>query len=259
MIALKINPDADMTKWNMGWSYSILVSFSEDSKKGNRDIFHAGSEKFKQFFVINQNVADAYMDYARLHYLYLSGLKLTDEAFGPTLRTGLQAVQQCGQVQPGAHHGCMAVEGLLLSLQGQQQAAQRQAPLPTLAKALERARGARAGAPKDSTVLLAVAETCLRLAEIKAGLGQPATSELREGLLSAEQTLKVAAGWPRALAIQGALWVLSARGARLGPEQRATLQRAQAALKAGFAGSPLLKNRYGAALSEAETRLAELH
>ena len=256
--ALRINPEADMTKWNTAWAYAILVSHGIDSNKIIHNNYSKSAEWFKGFFAINQNISDAYMDYARLHYLYLSGLKLTDEAFGPALRTGLQAVQQCGQVQHGAHHGCMAVEGLLLSLQGQQQAAQGRSPLPTLTKALERARGAREGAPKDSTVLLSVAETCLRLAEIKAGLGQPATSELREGLLAAEQTLNVAAGWPRVLAIQGALLVLSARGVRLVPEQRATLQRAQVALKAGFAGNPLLKNRYGAALSEAETRLAEL-
>ena len=63
-----------------------------------------------------------------------------------------------------------------------------------------------------------MAETCLRLAEIKAGLGQPATSELREGLpFSAEQTLNVAAGWPQVLAIQGALLVLSARRCGLCP------------------------------------------
>ncbi|HNN91283.1 MAG TPA: serine/threonine-protein kinase, partial [Pseudomonadota bacterium] len=247
--AIDINRKSDVATWNAAWANCIMIYHNTDINKPSEKYITEAKNRFEKLFSINNNIIDSYIDASRCHYWSALSFGVSPEARQVSIREGLSTSARCIELNHGPQSGCMAVEGLLLSLQGQQQAAQGRAPLPSLAKALERARGARERAPKDSTVLLSVAETCLRLAEIKAGLGQPATGELREGLLSAEQTLNVAAGWPRALAIQGALLVLSARGVRLGPEQRAILQRAQAALKTGFAGNPLLKHRYGAALS----------
>jgi hypothetical protein len=140
-----------------------------------------------------------------------------------------------------------------LSVRGEQQHLQEQGHLAatTLSQAVLKAKTARQHAPQDPNVALAVGEVCLRAALVNIQLKQRTADELTEGLAAMEQALKLAPGWSRAQATQGALLLLRARSER-GAQKTADARRAQTALAQAIQGNPLLKNMYGDSLREAE-------
>jgi len=70
---------------------------------------------------------------------------------------------------------------------------------------------------------------------------------LDEGLAAVARALKLTPGFPRALAVEGALLLRKAEGERDAAARKVAEERARASLAQAFAGNPLLERRYGGA------------
>lgn len=236
--------------WNVGSAYVSGAFYDYYSSKNDSKYPKLAIETFGKLFSANENLADAYADFTYAYYV--KTLFLLRQKAEPTeaIEQGRKAVKKCHQVNNGDHYGCMAAEAMLLSLAGEAGSS------AALDQSLALARSAKQHAEKDPNVLISVGEACLRGAETRGQLGQPGQNELKEGLAAVEQALVLAPGWPRALALHGALLLLRAKQQASLATRTPLLQEAQEAFAQAMSGNALLKNRFGGRQQEAAQLLA---
>jgi hypothetical protein len=80
---------------------------------------------------------------------------------------------------------------------------------------------------------------------------QPAETEIADGLAVLEQTLNLNPTLAPALAIKGALYLLSARTSPAGPQRKRAAEQAAHALHQALGKNPLLEHQFGGMLGEA--------
>ena len=174
-----------------------------------------------------------------------------------TIEAGFNALKSCIH-GPNLDPYCQDAEARLLSAKAEWMMRNKQEFQQTLEQAYQLSRIVAQSLGDEPDALLSHAEIALQILSA----GGFRLNRLRiltmfqESLNGLDRALKSQVGWPRALVVKGALLQLRAQGER-GPQRRATLVAAQAALREGLGGNPLLKRKYQATLDEVERQLSQ--
>lgn len=189
-----------------------------------------------------------YQHQAMLYYITAKQQDGKAQDSSIAVQAGLQAVAACQRLSLGTDGSCASLEALLQVLVAAGRQRRGQLPRESLEQALGAARMAIKYKPADTDVLLAVAEVYWRAAAIRLAGKLSAVKEITDGLAAVDRLLAIAPSWPRARAVEGALYAL--RGRTEGGANVASLARAQAALATAVVGNPLLRNTYREAFAD---------
>lgn len=167
---------------------------------------------------------------------------------------GMQTISGC-VTPPGVDSYCQDVQARLHALQADWQQRKGIPAGALLTQAYDESRRVLRTIPDEPDALLSNAEIALQVLRSRALSGRKQQQLFAEASQSLDRALLAAPGWPRALAVQGALLATqSHQEATLATKQ--TLERkAQECLRLALAGNPLLKRKYGAMLEDVERRL----
>ena len=253
--AIQINQQNPLAHVNAGLATMNLASYRLDAGKDGRQLGQEAIDRFKAALTIDPNFVYVQHTLARAHHLLASHQQAQGEDSRPSLDAGLRALEPCYRIEP-ENPDCKAVEALLRTAQGAWASKQDASSLASFEQAQFRAREATQKVPERGELWLLLGEVCLDRAEALLASERPKVPPVAvvdEGLRGIEQALKLAPGLPRALAIEGALYLAKAR---LEPAQeKNSLERAQASLARAFAGNPLLDGRYGKAAADVNRRV----
>lgn len=148
----------------------------------------------------------------------------------------------------------MADEGLLRALSAEWLQRTGRSPLRELDLAVSLAQKAAEKLPADMDVRSAVAQTWVRVAQVKLQRKLPVQADVDRGLALVGRLLAKAPKWPRALAAQGLLLRVRAKSTRGAVAQQAA-QQAAAAMRLMGQGNPLLLKFYASEIADID-RLA---
>ncbi len=170
------------------------------------------------------------------------------------IAAGLKSLDGC-LTPPNVDPYCQDARARLLANQAEWNGRSGDDATTHWAQAYDESRRVLLAIPSEPDALLSSSEIALKWLE------QPQLSPakqrelLAQALDSIDRALKAAPGWPRALAVKGAL--LSIQSHREGnAARRGSLHtQAQECLRAALTGNPLLKRKYGSVLEEVERKL----
>jgi hypothetical protein len=222
-----------------------------DLGEPNADFAGKSVGQFERMIAINTGIPNVYYSLAAVHVLSASSFVLAHQNPMLAVEEGLAAVEKCYQVQP-RFPDCQSTEGQLRAAQAEWLQQQGKPFIPQLRQAQALARQAIVQTPDNEELLLPLAQISLQLATAIWQMGGRPVAEVAEGISAIEHTLKIAVGWPRALAHQGALLLLRAKLSKDAAARKADLRAGEAAFAAAFVGNPLLKRRFGDLASEVE-------
>ncbi|MCC6556208.1 MAG: protein kinase [Polyangiaceae bacterium] len=252
---LRINDKHLLAYGNAGLAFARIAAYRLDAGEDGREPARQAIDRFEALLGIDRSLVLAQRELARAYRLLASHERARGLDPRRSLDEGFRALAQCYRVDPGDAE-CKSVEAELLAEQGEWERQQGQRSSATLEQAQRLSLEVTRRLPDRGDLWLALAQICLQRAEAMLASGRsplPAGPVVEEGLRGIEQALKRAPGLPRALAIEGALYLLEAES---DPAQRsAALERARASLSQAFAGNRLLERRYGKAAAEVD-RLA---
>jgi serine/threonine-protein kinase len=255
--ALEINRRQPFAHGNAGAAFAIVASYRLDAGQDGREPARRAIDHFKEFLAIDPNHVFPLRELARAHRLLAAHERAQGLDPRPSLDAGLAALGQCYRVAPG-DADCKAAEA---QIRGEQASFAQQRAEPSL-EALEQAQKLAAEAVQKvasrADLWLVLGQVCLQRAEALAASPRPPAPPgpvIEEGLRGIERALEKAPGFPRALAVRGALLVRKAANETDPGQKKAALDRARESLSQAFAGNPLLERRYGGAAEEAK-RLA---
>jgi tetratricopeptide (TPR) repeat protein len=178
-------------------------------------------------------------------YYYNATYKLEHGKVSPIedVQRGLESIDACRRIDR-RHARCAATGAQLHAVAALWNEHLKRSPEPSLQEAAALAAAAARFAPKDPDVLLSVADAYAKMVRVRGALRLPVRDEPDEGLARINQALELAPGWPRALAVKGALHAMQAL-AQSPPRRVRSAQLAEESLTQAFSANPLLKNAYG--------------
>jgi serine/threonine-protein kinase len=253
---LRINGNHPSAFGNSGLAFAKIASYRLDAGEDGREPARQAVERFKALLAIDDKDVQAHLELARAYQLLASHERALGVDPRPSLDEGLRTLEPCYRVDPG-NARCKSVEAQLRAEQGEWARRQGQPFLPILEQAQRHSLEATQKLPERGDLWPVLGEICLQRAEALLASGQSKTlvgPVVDEGLRGIEQALKLAPGLPRALAIEGALYL---HKAQVDPAQeKMALAHAHANLSRAFDGNSLLKRRYAKAAAEVD-RLIE--
>jgi len=239
---------------NSGLAFAKIASYRLDAGEDGREPARQAIDRFESLLAIDQKFVLAQRDLARAYHLLASHERALGLDPRPSLDEGQRALEQCYRIEP-ENAGCQLVEAQLRA-EGGEWARQQGKPYLTLLEQAQRlALEAIQKLSKRGDLWLIVGEICLQRAEALLASGQPkaqARPVVNEGIHGIEQALKLAPGLPRALAIEGALYL---HKAQVEETQEGALERAKASLSRAIGANPLLEHRYGKAAAEVDRQI----
>jgi tetratricopeptide (TPR) repeat protein len=229
-----------------------------DAGKDGRELGRQAIDRFKAALAIDPNFVYVQHELGRAYHLLASHERALDQDPRPSLDEGLRTLAPCYRIEP-ENPDCKAVEALLRAAQGAWARPEDAASSSSLEQAQGLARAATRKVPERGDLWLLLGQVSLERAETLRTSERPKAPQeqiVDEGLHGIEEALTRAPGFPRALAIRGALYLRKAQ-MQADPTQKTTaLEHARTDLSQAFKGNPLLEHRYGPAAAEAE-RLAK--
>jgi tRNA A-37 threonylcarbamoyl transferase component Bud32 len=253
--AIEINPRNPLPYANAGLAVTKVASYRLDTGQDGREPALLAIARYKAVLAIDPNFVFAQRELGRAYHLLASHERALGLDPRPSLDAGLGALEQCYRIEPGSAE-CKAVEAQLRAELAESERQGNQAFLGTLEQARKLASEAAQKMSDRADLWLVVGQICLQHAEALLASGQPSVAlgpVVEEGLRAVEHALTRAPGTPRALAVEGALYLCKAQ---IDPAQAtAALERARASLSRALSGNPLLKRRYEKAAAEVERRM----
>jgi serine/threonine-protein kinase len=253
---LRMNDKHLLAYGNSGLAFAKIASYRLDAGEDGREPARQAIDRFKTMLGIDPSFVLAQCELARSYRLLASHERALGVDPRPSLDEGLRALEQAFRIEAG-NAGSEIVEAQIRMEQGEWARQQGQPFLPALEQAQRLAREATQKLPNRGDFWLVLGEISLQRAEALLAGGQPkapAGPVVDEGLRAIEQGLKLSPGLPRALAIEGALYLRKALVEEA--QAQSALEHAKASLSRAFEGNPLLKRRYGEAAAEVDRVIA---
>ena len=246
--AIAINPRQPLALGNAGRAYAISASYRLDAGRDGRDQALLAVDRLKASLAIDPSYVYYLRELSRAHALLGRHQRTLGLDPKESLDAGLGAIERCYRVEPG-NAECAAMEAEILAEQARTSDKPSSA---TLERAQKLASEAVHKLPDRADLWIVLGQICLQRAEALLSSQEPrAKPVVDEGLRAIEKALAKSPGFPRALAVQGALLVRRAQLQTEPGEKSAAIERAKETLSKAFAANPLLRRRYGAALDEA--------
>lgn len=252
--ALKINSELVPIYGNIGLLYAMISKHKIDKFEPDKISEQMALDNYKKLSQLMNKDADVSRALASSYSAVAMHEILANQDPSDAVKSGLAAIADCYTKQP-RHIECQAGQAQLLMVQADWQRRQGRPFLATLAQAHGLAQRAAAQGQDNEEVLLIFGEACLQLASALPGRQPGSASAVHQGIAALDRALGLVVGWPRALALRGALLVLQGR-LLTGAERRQSFEQARQSMTEAFAGNALLKRRFGTWADEAE-RLAQ--
>ena len=255
--ALRINPRYSFAYGNIGTLYMNLALYELLAGRDVGQSHRLGIEAWQKMAEITGSSAESSSYIGTIHWF--SALQLAEQQKDPTaaISAGQQAIASC-VTPPNADPYCQDVRARLLALQAAGQNRSGTTSDDLLERAYQESRQVLVAIPDEPDALLSSAEIALQLVHSHASQrAKRKPSVLVQALGSADRALQTAPGWPRALAVKGAL--LSQKSSTETSAVQANTVDANALefLHAAVAGNPLLTRKYGKLIEELEQRLGK--
>ncbi|HLL85034.1 MAG TPA: hypothetical protein VK420_20355, partial [Longimicrobium sp.] len=242
--AIQINKKHPIAYTNSGSALTRIAAYRLDTGEDGREPARQALERFEARLALDPRMLLALTETARTWQL----LAAHEHALGldprASLDAGDRAVEACRRVDP-ASADCKAVDAQLRSARGQWARRNGEPADALFAQAQRLAREATDKVAGRGDLWLVLAQVSLDRAEALPAAGR--RPGLDEGLAAVARALKLTPGFPRALAVEGALLLRKAEGERDAAARKVAEERARASLAQAFAGNPLLERRYGGA------------
>ena len=242
--AIRINNKYVSAYGNLGLAYLLAARHKLDANEDGREEAKRAIQNFEEMLRINGKILFAYRDLARAYRLLaLHEMRMAIDPTG-SLEQELKAVRACYQIAP-ENSNCQGAEAQLYAVQAAWFMKQSRPFSLLLERSYRLAQQAAQKEPDEEELWLSLAEICSQRAAASSGAPALAIQLSEEGLEAIERVLRIAPGWPRALAVQGDLYAFRATlHSDEVPNQEAQ-RRARDSFDAAFRGNPLLKNQYG--------------
>ncbi|MDI1428558.1 protein kinase domain-containing protein [Polyangium sorediatum] len=256
--AIQINQRNPLAYVNAGLASTLLASYRLDAGKDGRELGREAIDRFKAALAIDPNFVYVQHELARAYHLLGGHERALGQDPQPSLDAGLLALAPCYRIEP-ENPDCKAVEALLRAARGAWTRREDPVSFSSLEQAQSLARAATQKVPERGDLWLLLGQVSLERVEALLTRERPKAPQepiVEEGLHGIEEALTRAPGFPRALAIRGALYLRKAQLQVDPTQKKMALERARTDLSQAFKGNPLLEHRYGPAASEAE-RLAK--
>ncbi|UQA60636.1 serine/threonine-protein kinase [Polyangium aurulentum] len=237
---------------NSGLAFAKIALYRLDAGEDGREPAREAIDRFQAMLAIDQKDVQVHFELARAYHLLASHERALGLDPRPSLDEGLHALDLCYGIEPG-NARCKSVEAQLRAEQGEWARQQGRPFHPIMEHAQRLSFEATQKLPDRVDLWPVLGEICLQRADALLASGRPedlAGPVVDEGLRATAQALKLAPGLPRALAIEGALYLHKAQVDPAG--EKTALDHAQANLSRAFEGNPLLKRRYAKAAAEVD-------
>jgi len=252
--AIRINQRNPLAYVNAGLAITNLASYQLDAGKDGRELGQQAVDRYKAALAIDPNFVYVQHELGRAYHLLASHERAREKDPRPSLDAGLRTLESCYRIEP-ENPDCKAVEALLRAALGAWGRRDDATSFSSLEQAQSLARAATQKVPERGELWLLLGQICLERAEALLARGlpsAPAEPVVEEGLRGIEEALTRTPGFPRALAIRGALSLRKAQMGKDPTQKKMAQERARADLSQAFKGNPLLEHRYGSAAAEAE-------
>jgi len=253
-MALNINKTLAPLYGNIGFLYLTIAKHEIDKLSQDKTASQLAIDRYLTGIKLGASDADAYRSLASAYHGMAMHEVLGNQDPSDAMKSGLAAVDECYKKQP-QHVECQASQAQLLMVLADWQRKQGRPFLATVMQAHGLAQRAAAQGQDNEEVLLIFGEACLQRASAQSGRQPDSAKAVQQGIAALDRALGLVVGWPRALALRGALLVLRGR-LEAGVERQQSFEQARRAMAEAFAGNPLLKGRFGTWAEEAE-RLAQ--
>lgn len=251
-LVLAVNDKQPMAYGNAGLALGILASYRLDAGEDGSEFAQKAIARFQSLLAIDSADWRAHCELARAYKILAMHERQQQKDSLLTIEKGREAVASCHRIAAD-NADCKIVAAELLLEFARRMEHDWKIEASSIEQARQLAAEAREKFVNRGDFSLILAEIHLYRAERFAAHAEPNNVQImnvRDGLSIAEQALKLAPGFPRALAVRGALqWYEAKVDKRVVREGQ---ERARASFDLAFRGNAKLKRRFGALAAEIE-------
>ncbi len=205
--ALKINPNHPPAYGNAGLALNMIAAYRMDVRQDGRGAAKQALERFQRLLEIDSTDVRAYLELGRSYRWLASHQRMYGDDPQPSIRNGINALANCLRFDPG-NAECKSVKADLSLEQAEWLLQRHESAERFVEEALREAREAMSAYPNRADFCYNMAAISLRTVEImgtERKIDAARTLIVDQALDSVGRSLTFAPGFPRALAIQGAL------------------------------------------------------